>query len=218
MKIRNTHNLPRITLHALFLSIISTFLIAWGNRGFIKNGNRYFAQGQYHKAVEEYRQADDSPIAHYDLGNAFYRLRKYKDAIEEYHHVLISENSELQEKAFYNLGNAQLRSGDLQSAIKSYKNALRRDPNDQDAKYNLEYVIKTLEVKRSAQSSEQKRQDQRKSDKVRPQDKKPPQNRKMSKEDVRRVLNVIRKEEKELQRKRLKRKLLDAKTALQKDW
>ena len=213
----------RFTLHVSFL-IISIFLIAWGSRGFIKEGNKYYAKEQYRKSVEEYRRAGDSPIVRYNLGNAFYKQQKYKEAIKEYRRVLVTEDINLREKAYYNMGNAQVKSDDLESAISSYKNALRLDQNDWDAKHNLEYAIRELKRKEREQGKQSKVNKKKQKKAKKPQDKYQEQ---AFKKDVKRVLRfflpreayAIRKEEKELQRKLLYRKLLEAKeTTVGKDW
>lgn len=221
--------LSRFTLHVSFL-IISIFLIAWGSSGLIREGNRYYARGQYSSAIEKYRKAKDSPIVHYNLGNAFYKQQKYKEAIEEYRRVLVTEDRNLREKAYYNIGNAQFKLGVLRLAIRSYKNALKLKPNDLEAKYNLEYALRELKRKEqdSLSKSNKSKKDKRKQSNANKkkqekanlaQDKYQPQKSKTSREDIKRVLNAIRKEEKKLQRELLYRKLLEAKkTMIEKDW
>lgn len=215
----------RFTVHVSFL-IILPCLIAWGTHRTIEEGNEYYAKGQYDKAIAKYRQAGDSPIAYYNLGNTFYRKKNYKKAIEQYRRVLVAEDKSLREKAYYNMGNAQFKLGILRAAISSYQNALRLNPNDYDAKYNLEYVLR--ELKRRIQKSFSKSSDKRISKKNQKQfaggkekqeetDSFPKS--KTSEEEVKRVLNAIRKEEKELQKKLLYRKLLNTQnTAIEKDW
>ncbi|HSK74889.1 MAG TPA: VWA domain-containing protein [Thermoanaerobaculia bacterium] len=49
---------------------------------------------------------------------------------------------ELAPKAFYNLGNARLATKDASGAVEAYKQALRLNPGDADAKWNLELALK----------------------------------------------------------------------------
>ncbi|MEM1181743.1 MAG: tetratricopeptide repeat protein [Acidobacteriota bacterium] len=73
-------------------------------------------------------------------------------------------------KAAYNLGNLQLESGELQPAIESYKQALRRDPDFEDAKFNLELAQRRLQEQQQNQdqqnqdSQDQQNQDQQDQD------------------------------------------------------
>jgi Ca-activated chloride channel family protein len=53
--------------------------------------------------------------------------------------------------ALYNLGNAQARMGQFEAAIQSYDEALRIDPDDEDAAYNRDLVEELLE-RQNAQS------------------------------------------------------------------
>lgn len=41
---------------------------------------------------------------------------------------------------YYNLGNAYYRTGKIAASILNYERALKLDPNNKDAKYNLELV------------------------------------------------------------------------------
>ncbi|TCT19532.1 Ca-activated chloride channel family protein [Thiobaca trueperi] len=52
----------------------------------------------------------------------------------------------------YNRGNALARLGRLDEAVKAYEQALQQDPNQADARHNLDLVRKTLEQKRPPES------------------------------------------------------------------
>lgn len=56
---------------------------------------------------------------------------------------------ELAADAWYNLGTARLATRDAAGAVAALKEALRRRPDDEDAKFNLELAIEKLERKRS---------------------------------------------------------------------
>ena len=49
---------------------------------------------------------------------------------------------ELAPEAFYNLGNARLATKDASGAVEAYKQALRLNPGDANAKWNLELALK----------------------------------------------------------------------------
>ncbi|MFH1259419.1 MAG: tetratricopeptide repeat protein [Elusimicrobiota bacterium] len=133
--------------------------------GKVRQGNGYFRQGKYEKAVEKYRDAQidrpESDKLHFNLGAGLYKLEKYDEAIKELEKATGSKDIKLQAKAYYNLGNCVYRQDKLTEAISCYKKALEIDPADEDAKYNLEYVrkkIKELADKNKQQSSQQKQQ------------------------------------------------------------
>jgi len=55
--------------------------------------------------------------------------------------------------AFYNQGNVQAKTGQLKEAIESYKQALTRNPQNEDAKYNQEVVEKALKQQEQEQKN-----------------------------------------------------------------
>lgn len=58
------------------------------------------------------------------------------------------EATELAPAAHYNLGNARFAVDDADGAVAAYKQALRLDPDDADAKHNLELALQRLEEQR----------------------------------------------------------------------
>ena len=134
-------------------------------RAKVKKGNEYFAQGKYEEALAAYQDAllDDplNEIALFDQGDAYYKMKKYKEAIEAFQKVVGSKNLTLSSKAFYNIGNAYFQQNKLKEAIESYKKALELNPNDRDAKYNLELArakLKEMAKKQKRQNKQQNNQ------------------------------------------------------------
>jgi tetratricopeptide (TPR) repeat protein len=81
----------------------------------------------------------------YNLGVANYREKAYEQAVASFSRAASeTHSSRLKEKAFYDLGNSYFRLEDYRNAISSYEDALKIDPNDEDAKYNLELAKKKL--------------------------------------------------------------------------
>ncbi|WP_105901729.1 vWA domain-containing protein [Vibrio gangliei] len=83
-------------------------------------------------------------------GAALYQAGNYQAAIKELQ-GLTSED------ARYNLANAQAQAGQLEQAKQGYEDILKANPNNADAKKNLEIVKKALEQQKQQQ---QKQQDQ----------------------------------------------------------
>ncbi len=67
--------------------------------------------------------------------NTAYINARYADAIEDYEAIL-AQGAE-GENLYYNLGNAYFKSGMNAQAILNYNKALRINPNNEDAQYNL---------------------------------------------------------------------------------
>lgn len=133
-------------------------------------GNKAYEHKKYDEATKHYNQALKSDSNYYkaqfNLGNAMYRQGNYDRATECYTHALQQPNlaPKEQSRIHYNLGNSHLQSGlgkkknvdpanpqsdngmqDFQQAVTHYQEALKVDPKNQDAKYNLSYAMKMLQ-------------------------------------------------------------------------
>src|SRR3990167_1734520 len=118
-----------------------------------EKANTFYKKGQVGKAKTEYAQAlktdPSSPQIAYNLGNALFRERIFKDSQAAYQKAGKPGPSDekttdrfFRAKAHYNLGNSLYRQKNLPDAAEAYKKSLRSNPKDQDAKYNLELVLK----------------------------------------------------------------------------
>ncbi len=112
-------------------------------------GNEAYEQNDYMNALAAYQQGQeidpDAPELHYNAANALHQLEAYSEAITETTRALAEADDELQQRAFYNLGNSLFEAGQYEEALGAYIEALKRDPNDMDAKHNLELAWKMLE-------------------------------------------------------------------------
>jgi len=113
-----------------------------------EDGTRFFARGEYDRALESYQRAraerPDLLQLDYNIGNAVHRLGDYSRAVEETQRATAATDSRLASAAYYSLGNHYFRLGQLQPAFDAYKQALILKPDDLDAKYNLEVVARVL--------------------------------------------------------------------------
>lgn len=116
-----------------------------------RRGETYYDAGRYRESYEAFRQAlaaGGDPAFQYALGNALYRLRRYDDATKNFREALVVPR--LRQRSYYNLGNAYVRAAEespekaepLRLAIGAYEEALRLDPGDSAAKWNLELALK----------------------------------------------------------------------------
>lgn len=128
-------------------------------------GNEAFAEQEYLVALHEYQSAQvESPELaepYYNAANALYREGAYVEALEQMQLALqYLEDETLAEKSIYNLGNTFYNTQELESAVDSYIRALMLDPDDQDAKYNLELALQ----QQQQEQQEQENQDQEQSE------------------------------------------------------
>lgn len=201
----------------------------------VKKGNQAFKNQEYQKALEHYRNAEtglpESPELNYNIAGTLFKEGKYEEAVELFGEGLNAIDINDEANSHYNLGSTYFRMGDFQNAISSYQKALEINPDDLDAKFNLELARKRLkeqiqpqqqdqdqQQQQEQQQQEQKDQDQEKQEQDQQQqnedeqqkqqpDQKPQDQQKqpkeMSKEDAERILNAL-KDEQDLQ-KRIKR-------------
>lgn len=131
-------------------------LVAFGF-GEFERGNRMYREGRYAEAVEAYqaalRDGRSSSALHYNLGTALLRLGRYDEAETHLRAALGTLEPEMRERAHYNLGNRFLEASQesedpraraelLEAAVEAYKQALRVNPADIDAKWNLELALR----------------------------------------------------------------------------
>jgi len=154
-------------LLALFFTTVPSSSFAWTNPFSNKTsqGNKLYAQGKYEQALQKYLDAQidhpDSEVLHFNIGNILFKQQKYQQAEEEYRKASESKDRLIQAKAHYNLGNCKFRQNDFASAAQQYQKALTLDPNDQDAKFNLELAKKKLN-EMAKNRTEQKEQENQK--------------------------------------------------------
>jgi len=127
----------------------------------IKDPYKAYEQGLYDQAVEGFTDLQveypEDPEVALNLGSAHYQMRNFEDADRTFARAALSSDDLLRQEALYNLGNSSYRQGRLQEAVEFYKSALELNPDDEDAKFNLEFVRD--EIRRRHEEA-QKRQDQ----------------------------------------------------------
>ncbi|HTD86277.1 MAG TPA: VWA domain-containing protein [Candidatus Binatia bacterium] len=163
---------------ALFLLLVATAAAASPAHGL-----KQYQAGQYQSALREYRNAihekKDDPRLQFNAGTSAYQAQNYEKAVEYLNSALLTTDPDLQERTYYNRGNAQYRLGEATSepkekteqweeAVSSYESALKLNPKDQDATFNLDLVKQRLEELKKQQQQQQDQQskdDQKKDDK-----------------------------------------------------
>ena len=216
----------------------------------IKKGNELYAQGKYAEAAQQYQQAlkaaPGNAIGSYNEANALLQQGKLaaarkalEDAIKNF------DRKDARANAYYNAGNSYMQEQKWQDAINAYKQALRQNPGDADAKYNLSYALEKLKKQQEEQQKNQdknkdqkdKKDEQKDKDKQDQQDKqdqgqqqqqqqkegakeqqkKPqPQPGKLSKEQAENIMNALQQEERKVQGRVRGQKGIPA--SLEKDW
>ncbi|WP_378319123.1 tetratricopeptide repeat protein [Aquimarina celericrescens] len=133
--------------------------IAQGNELLTDHGNFPKAEGEYRKAIAT---NPVSPIAKYNLANAYYGSEKYDEATLRYTEATKATNATKSEKhkAFHNQGNTYMEQKKYKEAVEAYKNALRNNPKDDETRYNLALAKKMLEQQQQQNDQDQDQKDQ----------------------------------------------------------
>lgn len=225
------------------------FLTSAAGLGDVERGNRYYREGRYAEAVEAYQSAlrdgEDSRTLRYNLGTALMRLGRYDEAEQQFRAALDAVDPDLRQRTFYNLGNRFLEAARaeadprgqgelLGSAIEAYQRALRIDPRDTDAKWNLEMAIREEQNQDSqSQNGDQQRQGQQQQQQQQPQSAQgggAPQNEQqqeqpsekgaertpLTREQADRVLSAVEQDERDLTREKLRKG--QRRTPVRRDW
>lgn len=211
-------------------------------------GNKLYGEKKYKEATKEYQNAlkknPNYTPGIFNLGNALYQDKNY-DASRKIFDGLAKKSNDAGLKAAsnYNIGNTYMSEQKWQEAAEAYKQSLRRNPQDEEAKYNLSYALskmkqqenknkdnKDQKQKQDQQQKQNKEQDNKKQqDNTNQQNNKPdqqkeqnneqkqqPQPSKLNEKQAEQLLNALAQEEKKLHDKKEKGKAMKVK--VDKDW
>lgn len=132
---------------------------------------REYEAGNFHTALDEFRKLSQQKTndlrLSYNAGTAAYRAKQLEDAQKYFNAAAASPDLLLQQQAYYNLGNTLFEAGDQvtepdkkkaawENSIKSFQNSLKLNPQDADAKNNLDLVKKKLEELRKQEQQQSK--------------------------------------------------------------
>lgn len=230
----------------VLIFLASAYCSAQSERSLVREGNRQYAAKKFADSETSYRKALESDRSFhqgvFNLGDALYKQERYEEAVQQYQSVAgSSSDNDVRGQSFHNLGNALLKSGKAKESIDAYKNSLRLRPDDLDTKYNLEYARMMLKQQQQEQQNksdkdkqkqddkkqDQPKQDQQKQDEQKQKEQQQKEQKqqqaqneqrkqKMSKEDAERILEALKNEERNVQ-KRLQKKV-PARISVEKDW
>jgi Ca-activated chloride channel family protein len=152
--------------------VLLTPLIAMGSPS---GALREYNSGNYELAQKEYERLAEQKTNDYRLnfnaGTAAYQAKQYDAAEKHFNETLNSpevvSDPRAQEHALFNLGNTQYKQGPDKwgHAVTNFTRALRLDPRDTNAEYNLKYVQRKIEELKKQQQQQQDKQNQDKQDK-----------------------------------------------------
>jgi len=219
-----------------FLSIAAVS-IAQSKRSLNNDGVDLYSNKKYSDAEVKFKKGlEKDPEmfqGHFNLGDAYYKQGRYDEALQAYKNSLqFTDDKTNEAKVYHNIGNSFLKEQKYKESIGAYANALKQNPKDLDTKYNLSYALNMLKQnqqqnkndknkdKNKDKQQDQNQQNQNNQDK-KDQNKNKQQNQQqqknqISKEDAQRILEALKNNETDLQKKL--RKAKGKPVATDKDW
>lgn len=214
-------------------------------------GNALYRQGDHAGAAAAYQRAGTLAPADlrptFNLGDALYRQGDPAAAQQQFERSAQEARDPAdQARAYHNLGNTHLAQQRPQQAIAAYREALRRDPSDEDTRYNLAYAQRMLKQQQQQQNKEQQKQDdqekkeqdqqqqgedKKEQDQQQQEQQQKPgeegrqdpqqqaqQPQRMSREEAERLLDALDRQERDVQDKVRQKLRVPVRVPIEKDW
>lgn len=200
----------KLPLSISVLFILPRLVMAQQENNMIRAGNNYYRSQQYDKAEGEYQKALQSApsnrVAKFNLASALIREDKKAEADKLLAELNVQDDkTAIRPKATYNHGVLLTQQKKLEESIEAYKETLRLDPNDKEARENLQKALLELKKKNPPKKQEKKKEEQK-------QQPKP----KMSPREAEQQLKLLEQKEKQVQERLQKNSR--AGNSLPKDW
>lgn len=130
------------------LGVESAWAQRYPERRVLRSGNKLYEKKQYAEAETQYRKAQDMNPTYeglFNLADVLYKQKRYEEALNILKQIARDDVAGMHAPdAYYNLGNTYFQMKKLPEAAEAYKNTLRRNPNDDEARYNLAYVLELM--------------------------------------------------------------------------
>ena len=187
-------------------------------RNYIKEGNKLYNEQRYAESEVSYKKAlqenPDNKVAQFNLASSFIKQRgedqkNQGDSLMAQASRMLAELSQTQDvkvsqASFYDQGNLVYKSESYEQAVEMYKNALRRDPSDNQARQNLRLAqLKLKEQQKNQDKDKDKKQDQNSGGQQDKKDQQPPQQQKggLSDSNAQQILKAMEDKENATRRK-----------------
>ena len=175
-------------IRAAFVLLMAAQLFGGGERN-TREGAEHFEAGRLEEALRAFSRAEgefpDAPENDLNIAGVHYRLGEAEgvpageegplaEALRGYQAALAGgAGGAVRRDAYFNLANTLFRSGAFREAAATYGEAIALDPEDLEARQNLERALRAAdEQEQQGESQDQEQQDQEQEDQE-PQDQEP---------------------------------------------
>lgn len=190
--------MKRILTISIFLFVAGIVkLSAQDAERLIQKGNELYKQQKYREAELVYNEVLEKEPANntakYNKAITIHKQAKPDESIKAFEDLAFkTEDKEIKEKSYYNKGAVLSGQKKLEESIEAYKNALRQDPNDKEARENLQKALLELKKKNPPKKDDKKKQQQKQQQKPQP---------KMNQKEAEQRLKLLEQKEREVQQR-----------------
>lgn len=242
--VSRNNNKSLILFIAMFIiAIFQMQANAQSTRDLVNDGVELYNDQKFADAEVNFKKGTETNPqnfeAKFNLGDAYYKQQRYDEAMKSFQSAFVDAKNELEKsKLYYNIGNSLLKSQKIKESIGAYKEALKLNPNDEQAKYNLSYALNMLknpdqdqqqnqnqdqnkdqqDQNEDQQDQNQQNQDQQKQDEQNQnqQQSQEQKEQELTKQEAEKILNALKENEKDLQKQL--RKIKGQRVKTEKDW
>jgi Ca-activated chloride channel family protein len=108
--------------------------------------------------VDQQVEYPEDPEVALNLGSVHFEMKNYEEAERAFTTAAMAADNAIRSQALYNLGNSAYRQGRLPEAVELFRTALELNPDDEDAKFNLEFVRD--EIRRRHEEAQKRKEEQ----------------------------------------------------------
>src|SRR5579864_6993547 len=125
-----------------------------------------YLAGDMKTAIEKYKFLVDSlhvseEEVDLNLANAYFNVNDTTGALNKYQPLSVSRDAKINSWANLQMGVVANRQGKFEEALNYFKQAMKAEPNNEQARYNYEMVKKKLEEKKKQDQKNKDNQEKR---------------------------------------------------------